>query len=85
MEPHKLPKQEDVTEFEIPAGRAAVVRITPENKDAVLEMAMSMYLGEQCKYCLRVFETLDDLRAAVYAGYHEHGRVACKSCWDANN
>ena len=85
MEPHKLPKQENVTEFEIPDGRVAVVRVTPESKDAIVEMAMSMYLGEQCKYCLRAFETLDDLRTAVYAGYHEHGRVACKLCWDANN
>ena len=85
MLPHKLPKQEDVAEFEIPTGKIQVVRVTPENRDAITEMAMSMYLGEQCKYCPKVFETLDDLRTAVYAGYHEHGRVACKSCWDANN
>ena len=85
MLPHKLPKQEDVTEVEIESHKLEIVRITPENRDAITEMAMSMYLGERCKYCPKVFETLDDLKMAVYAGYHEHGRVACKSCWDANN
>ena len=86
MQPHKLPRQEDVTEVYIDDSHTiAIAKITPENKDALMEMTLSMYLGEQCKYCLRIFDTLDDIKTAVYAGYHEHGRLACKKCWDENN
>jgi hypothetical protein len=54
-------------------------------RDVALRMALSMYLGEACKYCGGVFETLDDLHTAVFAGYHERGRLAHKTCWQANN
>ena len=40
--------------------------------------AMSMYLGEQCKYCGCTYETLDDLRTTVWAGEHEHGPVSVR-------
>jgi len=65
----------------------AVVRVTDENRDALVEMALSMYLGEACKYCGHVYETNADMRArdVVYAGYHATGRTACGSCWKANN
>lgn len=53
--------------------------------DTAVKLVMSMYLGEKCKYCLKEFKTLDDLKDAVYAGYHEHGRIAHQSCWDENN
>jgi hypothetical protein len=61
-----------------------------EDKQArmdALQVALSMYLGERCKYCGFLFATIADLdaRDVVYAGYHEHGRIACKACWDANN
>lgn len=46
---------------------------------------MGIYLGEQCKYCERVYETLEDLAGTVWAGRHEHGRLACKSCWNEHN
>ena len=81
-DPLKMPKEEDVTEIEMDNHRVAVVRITDENREYLIEQALSKYLGEQCKFCLRVFETLEDLRDSVYARYHEHGRVACKSCWE---
>ena len=55
------------------------------SKEVAVNLALAMYLGEQCKYCGKVYETLDDLKDAVYAGYHEHGRLACQSCWSANN
>jgi len=54
------------------------------DKKTAFRIAMSMYLGERCKYCGEEFKTLDDLSDAVYAGYHEHGRLAHKRCWDAN-
>lgn len=65
----------------------AVIKVTDENCAALVEVALSMYLGEACKYCGHVYDTLADLRerGAVYAGYHENGRSACKACWDANN
>lgn len=79
-----MPREEDVSEFDDGEAQVKIITITNENKDYLARVALSMYLGERCKFCLRVFETLDDLKDAVYAGYHEHGRVACKSCWDTN-
>jgi hypothetical protein len=62
------------------------------SKEVSVNIALAMYLGEQCKYCGKVYETLDDLKDTVYdlkdtvyAGYHEHGHLACQSCWSANN
>ncbi len=82
MLPHQLPRQEDVTEI---SDLISVVTVTDDNRDALVEVALSMYLGEGCKYCHRVFETLEDLAAAVWAGYHERGRLAHKECWEKNN
>lgn len=67
--------------------QAVVVQVTDENRAALVDIALSMYLGEACKYCGHVYETLADLRArsVVYAGYHEHGRTACGECWKQNN
>ena len=61
----------------------AIVEVTDENKDALVEIALSMYLGESCKYCLKVYETLEDLKDVVFAGHN--GILACKSCWKENN
>lgn len=49
--------------------------------DGLKVLALSMYLHERCKFCKKEFKTLEDLRTAVWAGYHEHGRLAHKSCW----
>lgn len=84
-DPLKLPKQKDVKEFDYGEVHAAIVKLTPENREYMSQVAMSMYLGESCKYCGKVYETLDDLKNTVYAGPHEHGRLACESCWKANN
>jgi len=46
---------------------------------------MSFYLGERCKFCGKEYRTLKDLQNTVYAGEHEHGRLACQSCWDKHN
>jgi hypothetical protein len=64
-----------------------LVELTDENRAEMLKVALSMYLGEACKYCGHVYESLDDplFRTAVFAGYHDRGRLACKACWDANN
>jgi len=85
MKPHKLPLQEDVTEINLGGTRVGIVRLTPENRLSMAELAMSMYLGEHCKYCGKEYRTLDDLRATVWAGYHERGRLACEKCWNENN
>jgi hypothetical protein len=52
-------------------------------RDVAFRIALSMYLGEQCRFCGRTYETFEDLKETVYAGYHEHGRLACKTCWNA--
>jgi len=55
------------------------------SKESAVKLALSMYLGESCKYCGKKFETLESLENTVYAGYHSKGRIACKECWDKNN
>ena len=50
----------------------------------LLKLAMSAYLGERCKFCGREYKTLADLDYTVFAGYHEHGRLACGECWNAH-
>jgi hypothetical protein len=84
-DPLKLPKQEDVSMIPVEDSHIGVVRITDDNKEYLANFALRMYLGEKCKFCLREFITLEDLKDAVYAGYHEYGRIACKSCWESND
>jgi hypothetical protein len=81
----ELLKVEDVTEIDAGGHRLTVVTLTDENRPAMVRLALSMYLGEKCKYCLRQYTTLEDLENTVWAGYHEHGRLACQSCWRENN
>lgn len=45
-------------------------------------LALSMYLGERCKYCGHKFQKMPELLKVVYVGYHKWGRIAHKSCWD---
>lgn len=54
-------------------------------RQVAFRVALSMYLGERCKYCLGVFDTLESLHDAVWAGYHEHGRLAHERCWKEHN
>ena|SRR3990167_11396218 len=76
------PRQEDVTQINTDNQQISIVRITDDNHDYLIEVALSMYLNEQCKYCGKTYITLDDLHDTVFAGFHEHGRLACRSCWD---
>jgi hypothetical protein len=54
-----------------------IVKITPENRDALVDMAMSMYLGEVCAFCGKEYNTLDDLKDTVWDGKGP----ACEMCW----
>ena len=56
-----------------------------EQKEALIHLTLAFYLGENCKYCNKKYQTIDDLKNVVYAGYHERGRLACQKCWDENN
>jgi hypothetical protein len=58
--------------------------MSDEYRQAVLRAALSMYLGEACKYCGCVYHTLEDLYDTVWAGYHARGRLACRECWERN-
>jgi hypothetical protein len=58
-----------------------MVEVTDENRATLVDIVMSMYLGETCPYCLKKFETFDDLKTAVYNGYTEHGRIAHGDCF----
>ena len=55
------------------------------SKKQALNIALSAYLGEKCKYCKKEYKTIKDLDDTVFAGYHENGRLACKECWNKNN
>lgn len=54
-------------------------------ENALVNLALSAYIGERCKYCGKVYETLDDLKDVFWAGYQQHGCLACKTCWLSNN
>ena len=54
-------------------------------KDAMMSIALSAYLGEKCKYCGKEYKTISDLNDAVWYGIHENGRLACSGCYKKNN
>jgi hypothetical protein len=56
-----------------------------EYRRSLARLALSMYIGEKCKYCGKEAKTLEDLYTVVFAGYHEHGRIACQRCWDEHH
>jgi len=62
-----------------------LIELTDDNRKDVLNLALSMYLGERCKYCGVTFNTIGELDTTVYAGSHQWGRLAHKECWDKNN
>jgi hypothetical protein len=79
------PRAEDVTNIDADDLRVSVTNVTEENREYLVGVALAHYLEEQCKYCLRVFDTLESLNDAVWAGAHGQGRIACENCWKANN
>lgn len=80
-----LPKQEEVKEFDMGGGKSvAVVELTDENRPAMFELAMSMYLDDECMYCHRNF-TREELKTSIWAHENKFGRIVHKECWDANN
>lgn len=81
-----LPESEDVSGIGAGGAHVAVVRLTPENRQAAFEMAISMYI-EPCRICGEML-TRQDLNTAVWAGWGSRddgksARAAHKSCWDA--
>jgi hypothetical protein len=77
----KLPKQEEVQEFDLGNMKASLIELTDENRAHALEVALSMYIGETCIFCLRQFETLEDVKGSVWAPW-EKGRISHKPCWN---
>jgi len=85
MNVFNLPKQEDVQEFDLGGGKSvAVVELTDENRPAMLELAISMYLDDECMYCHRNF-TREELDTAKWAYRNKFERIVHKECWDANS
>ena len=56
-----------------------------EHHKRLVNLALSMYLGEKCKYCLVEFVTIDDLRDTVWVGEHKYGSLAHQTCFDKAN
>ena len=80
-----LPKQEEVKEVDLGGGLSAkLVELTDENRPAVLEVVMSMYLDDECMYCHRNF-TREELKASIWAHENKFGRIVHGECWKANN
>ena len=87
VKPLKLPRAEDVHEIDLGPIKSMVVKVTPENAGAIGDMAMELAEGEKCRYCLHEYTSMADMRRrrVVFAGEHEDGRLACKTCWESNN
>jgi hypothetical protein len=80
----KLPKQEEVTDFDLGGLKASVVELTDENRPHVLEAVLSMYMDDKCMYCRRNF-SYEEVKKSVVAHENPYGRIVHKECWDANN
>jgi hypothetical protein len=80
MDHKKLPKQEDVTETAL----GKLVKVTDENRQGLYEHALSKYIGEKCKFCGHVYQSVKEIidRDLVRAGEREY---ACHTCWDKAN
>jgi hypothetical protein len=61
-----------------------VEKITEQNKDELAHNALSVYFGEKCLFCGRVYKTLDDLKDTVWVGQDEDRSLACLDCWKKN-
>lgn len=61
-----------------------IVEITDENRSQLLHIAIAGYIGEKCRYCGHVYESVEDIYAhdVVYAGKRQY---ACKVCFYAAN
>ena len=66
-------------------GMTEILLIELDSQSDMLRMALSMYLGEKCNYCGVTFRTINDIKSTVWAGCHQWGRLAHKTCWDKNN
>ena len=77
----KLPKQDEVEDFDLGNMKASLIELTDENREHVLEVVISMYIGETCIFCLQQFQTIEDVKGSVYAPW-EKGRIAHKACWN---
>jgi hypothetical protein len=62
----------------------AIVELTDENRPAMFEIAMSMYLDDECMYCHRAF-TREELNTSIWAHENKFGRIVHAECWEANN
>lgn len=52
------------------------------NDDAILKVCLSMYLGEQCQGCGRVYESLHDLYECEVVWWPwDRGRIGCLTCY----
>lgn len=64
---------------------------TKENRELAFSLAMTTYVGETCRFCRHVFESVEDItaRRAVWSGYwypspgQFGGRISCEACWMA--
>lgn len=61
-----------------------IVEITDQNRPQLLHLAIAGYIGEKCRYCQHVYNSVDDIdaRNVVYAGERQY---ACKVCFYAAN
>ena len=73
----RLPRHSEVEQI----GNMQIVTITDENREHVIEKALSMYENEPCRIC---GEMITNARQAVYAGYSGIARSAHKVCWNSN-
>lgn len=84
----RLPKQSEVQSFDLGDAKVQIVELTNENREHVLDAALSMYANEPCRVC-GVLLTNEDVHTegrVVFAGYSHDNKSRCahKACWDQN-
>lgn len=78
-----MPKAEDVTTVDVGSHKLQVVEVTNENRQYLVDLAVSMYTNEPCRICGELL-TMEDMRnGAVFAGYSSDNaaRSAHGECW----
>lgn len=61
-----------------------LIKVTDENKKHLLEYALSMYVGELCKYCKEPL-TIEDIKGGARWCPWDKGRLAHDKCWRKSN
>jgi hypothetical protein len=64
-------------------GKLLIVPVTDDNRQALVNLALSMHLGEKC-ICGHVFKEIEELKDTVWFP-HKGGRIIHRECYWKDN